>query len=705
MTHLHLDFETASECDLRKHGLMRYAKHASTRVLMLGWAFDDEPVQLWQPHLDPDMPARVRDALADPSVTKVAHNAQFERAIIEDVLKLTSPVEQWRCTMVSAYLLALPGSLQDLGKVIGLPEEQQKAKTGATLIRRFCMPREPTQQKPWRWSTPHNEPEDWKLFCDYCVQDVATERLIFKKLSKFHIPDSEWRLWCLDQEINRRGVPVDVEFVRAALDVAAAEKKRLLGEMKAITGLANPGSTAQILPWLRERGYPFSDMRKERVTKALEDFDNWTQQPPYPNEPPAGSSDEVMQRYFAAQHRHESFQPLDDDAKAVLRLHQQASKSSWKKYQAILDYEYEGRLYYQFQFAGAGRTARWAGRGVQLQNLPRPAKAHEDHLDHIRDLISARDLEGLALFYGNVMACLASALRSAIATQDDTKLVVADLSSIESRALAWLARCDALLDVFRTGKCAYKSFATRMFNKPYDEITKRERQDAKPAVLGCGYRLGGGAEIGEYPDVVKTGLFGYAEMMGVKFTKEQAHESVRVFRESYPEIVQFWYDLENAAMSAVRTQQPQVVGPLQFDIKAPFLRMRLPSGRFVHYLRPRIEKVKSKLPSGDVIEKWQTTYEGYSNKREWCRMATHGGRFTEQATQALSRDILAHGMSQAAPEGFLMVGTTHDEIIAEQPEWDILDEHVLSHCMSVVPSWAKGLPLGAEGYTSQVYRK
>ncbi|MES3001352.1 MAG: hypothetical protein V4787_11730 [Pseudomonadota bacterium] len=705
MKTLHLDFESASDVDLRKHGLMRYARDISTRALMLSFAFNDEPVRLWQPHLEPKMPADLRAALDDPNIIKIAWNAQFERAIFEFVLDIRTPVEQWRCAMVLALLLSLPGSLKECGKVVGLPEEQQKLKTGATLIRRFCMPREPTQQKPWRWSSPFNEPEDWQLFCDYCVQDTETERRLWKMLSKFYVPESEWALWHYDQEINLRGIPVDVEFCRAAIDVANAEKKRLVDKLKELTGLANPGSTAQILPWLRARGYPFSDMKKDRVAKALEDFDRWEQQPPLPTEPQKVDSKEKWEAYEKQRDRHLNFRPLDDEAKVVLRIHQQSSKTSWKKYQSILDMEFEGRLYFQFQFCGAGRTARWAGRGVQLQNLARPDKAIESYLKLIRELILARDLETLDTLFGNVMLCLVGSIRSAIVTPKGKKFCVADLASIESRTLGWEAKCDALMEVFRQGKCAYKQFATLLFDKLYEEVTKGERQIAKPPVLGCGYRLGGGSEIGEYPDTVKTGLLGYAEIYGVKMTPQEARNAVFLFRSTYPEIQQFWYDLENAAMTALRTKQPQQVGFLQFDVKPPFLRMRLPSGRFIHYLRAKIEKVKTKLPSGDVMEKMQVVYEGHNSKKVWCRIATHGGRYTEQATQGIARDFLAYGMLEARDVGFWTVATIHDEIIAEQDEDDVLDHHELERCMSVCPPWAPGMLLGADGYTDTIYRK
>lgn len=732
MTVIHLDLESSSTVDLRKHGLARYSRDPSTKLLMLSWAVNDGAVSLWEPHIHgPELPYELRQALPDPLVTKIAWNAQFERAMLTHVAGQDVPVEQWKCAMVMALFLALPASLKECGKVVGLSEAQQKSKTGATLIRRFCMPREPTQNKPWRWANAFNEPEDWALFREYCIQDTDTERRLWKKLSKFYVPDSEWALWHYDQEINERGMPVDVEFVRAALDVAQTEKQRLVAELRDLTGLKNPSSTAQILPWLRDRGYPFNEMRKERVAKALEDFDSWEQRPPMPEAvPPLPSVTKgnllgketanhhtyapdviakhkaMVARYESDLSRHETFRPLDDEAKVALRLHQQASRSSYKKYQSILDYEVDGRLFFQMQFVGAGRTGRWSGRGVQLQNLPRPAKAHEDYLDHIRDLIADRDAESLRMFYGDVMSCLASSIRGAIYAPDGSKFTVADLASIESRVVAWLSNCPALLDVFHQGLDAYRAFGVHFLRKPYDEITKAERNLCKPACLGGSYRLGGGTEIGEYPDTKKTGLWAYSESMGVKMTKQQAHESVRVFREAYPEIVQLWYDLESAAMSAIRTQQPQIVGVVQFDIVAPFLRARLPSGRALYYLRPKIERLKVKLPGGDVIDKWMVTYEGVEPAtKQWGRVQTQGGKWVENFCQSIARDVLAYGMLQARDAGFNCVASVHDELICEQPEFDLLDHHELEQCMSVVPPWAKGLPLAADGWDGNVYRK
>jgi DNA polymerase len=375
---------------------------------------------------------------------------------------------------------------------------------------------------------------------------------------------------------------------------------------------------------------------------------------------------------------------------------------------------------------GASRTGRWGGRVVQLHNLPRPGKAFEKLMDETRELILAQDLDTLRMAFGRPMDALATCIRSAIKAPPGYKLIVSDLSAIESRVIGWIAGCETLLNVFREGKDTYKAFGVYLFHKPYEEITKEERNLAKPAVLGAGYRLGGGSEVGKYPDTKKTGLWAYAESMGISMTKDEAHYAVQVFREVYPEIVQLWYDLESAVFEAMRTLKPQQVGEhLRIDIKAPFLRIRLPSGRYLHYLRPKIEDVR--MQTGEVEETYvfekkdgtketltrlipqyitrkNLKYEGYDDNGFWTRISTHGGKLTENIVQAIARDILAEGMDNAAKAGFHIVGSVHDEIIALEPENSPLTVEDLEHCMTNLPPWAD-LPLGAEGYEATVYRK
>jgi DNA polymerase len=417
------------------------------------------------------------------------------------------------------------------------------------------------------------------------------------------------------------------------------------------------------------RGYPFSDLKKDRVAKALADY-TWS---------------------------------MDEAAVRVLELRQQAARTSIKKYVAMQNVHVRGRLRGAFQFMGASRTGRWAGRVVQLQNLPRPDKALEDFMLEVREMIDAKDLELIHTIFDRPMNALAASIRSAIKAPHGHKLIVADLSAIESRVLGWVAGCETLLDVFRRGLDTYKAFAVYLFHKPYEEITKAERDLSKPAMLGAGYRLGGGNEVGEYPDVKKTGLWGYGESMGIKMSQEEALYAVNVFREVYLEIVQLWYDLERAVFEAMRTQAPQRVGMLQIDIKPPFLRIRLPSGRYLHYLRPRIENVTMKTKDGPVQRK-NLTYEGYDLKNNWTRLSTHGGKLTENIVQAIARDILAVGIANAKKAGFSIVGHVHDEIIALEPEHTMLTVEDLEHCMTDMPAWAN-LPLRAEGYEATVYRK
>lgn len=607
MTVLHLDFETRSRCDLIARGLHAYSRDPSTQVLMLGYAIDGAAPHLWLPR-EGRPPAELREAMRDPAVTKLAWNAPFEMAIMRHVLK--SPLAgPWRDVMVMAYYASLPGRLEDAGKAIGLSEDQQKLSDGKRLIRKFSVPHKPSKKFPGEWRDETTDPEDWERFCEYCLQDVSTERTIFHKLERFPVPEHEWRLWEIDLEINERGLPVDLTFVREAARMTLLEKARLTKEFKQLTGLPN-STTAHLLPWLRERGYPFNDLRKATVKLAL------------------------------AEH------PMSDDAKQALVLRGGLSKNSTSKFEALLDKVSEGRLHYSYQFGGASRSLRWAGRGVQPQNLTRPEKFMEGRLQEGTDLVRAGEYDELYMRFGPVLPVLSSLVRSSFRAPDGRVLAVADLNAIENCVIGWQAGCRATLSVFERGLCPYKSFGTQLFGVPYDQITKQQRTDSKPAVLGGGYRLGGGDILpNKNGDMVKTGLWGYAEAMGVKMTREQSHHVVRVFRETYPAIVNLWYDLEEAAYAAVTQKVTTRVGYVVFDYVPGAMRIRLPSGRYLHYLRPAYKAVTFKPKDREPYTRQVLFYDGTDstpggNKR-WARLSTHGGKLTENClagdTEILTR--------------------------------------------------------------------
>lgn len=673
-TVLHLDYETyGPEGGPSEVGLERYAN--TSEVLLAAYAFDNGPVNLWDRDEGDEMPAELREALADPAVEKWAFNAQFERWITNRALGVASPVTNWRCTMVLAYMRSFAFGLEDIGAQIGLPAAYRKmAEEGREFMRLFCGPQRVTKKNPHVRRNAITDPDKWETFRRYCVQDVVTEREIKRRLLPFPTLDDEWRLYELDQIINDRGKPVDRAFVRNALAMAERRREELLDEMRDLTGLANPNSVAQLLPWLRERGYGFNDMGKDTVAKSLRE------------------------------------DALDPEARHALGLRQWAARTSVKKHETLLQVVGDGdNVRFIYQFAGASRSNRWAGRKVQAQNLPRTPKIieEEDRLAFVTNVIRSGDYDMLTLWAPEPMEVIVGTVRSAFGTKDDEEFVVCDLSSIESVSIGWLAKCERILRVFRAGLDVYKDFGSVWLGKPYEEITKQERGWSKPAMLGAGYRLSGG-EIDK--EGKRTGLWGYAENMGIlDITQEQSHESVRVFREEYaPEVKQMWFDYERAASKALKTGRPQRVGPITFKYLQPFLCIVLPSGRHMFYYKPRLERVTIKPKNGgEPYTRTTLTHMGVEQKtRQWKRLPTHGGKITENVVQAFARDVLCVGIVRAHERGFDIRGHVHDEIITLRKRGDPrYSVDVLRECMTAPIPWAPDLPLGGAGWTGSFYRK
>lgn len=674
MIKIDLDFETASRADLKKVGLDAYARDPSTKVLMMGYQIDlgdgyqPSPPKLWLPHEGP-MPAKLEDMLGDEKVKKVAHNAQFERAMFEHVLCMPIPAEQWWCTAVMALSLGLPAKLETLVRdALRLDRKFWKDPAGDALMRKFSYPSHK--------ATHETDPEDFARYGVYCKQDVVAEAKVFSVLRKYvQDPKKLFAGWCIDQRINARGLPVDMDFIEQAKKLADEGKARYKEIMVERTGLKNPNSTAQLLPWLAERGYPFASLKKARAQIALRDFGD----------------------------------DIDDEAKDVLQLRFESNKSSLAKYDALERASRRGRLRNTFQYYGAGATGRYAGR-ILGQNMPRPDKDIEDYLEEARDMIAAGSMSDIDFFFGKPLEVLSSSVRSAIAPPKGRKLVVADLASIETCVIAWWTHARFWLDVVESGRDAYKAFGERWFLVPYDQITKYQRFLSKPATLGCGYRMGPGREVGTYPDVEKTGLWGYAANMGVLMTKDECKAAVKTYRALSPEIVEAWKDLDNASFECVSTGRPTRAGMLSFDMKAPFLRMRLPSGRYLHYCRPRIEMVTMEYEDedGNLIKSTREglTYERLSQaSNKWVRRAQHGGRFAEQATQAIALDLLQSGIENVEAMGPYTVGHYHDELVCEADDNDdfVLDD--LREAFTRLPAWADGLTLRAAGYESRFYKK
>lgn len=669
MRELHLDFETASKADLKTVGADVYSRHPTTRVLMLAYGWGDDPPKQWFPHESP-MPQELREAIGDPQVRKIAFNAAFEIAIFQNTLKMRIDVRQWRCVMVMALSLGLPGKMELLVRdALKLKPQYWKDPAGDKLMRLFSFP---SSRATWE-----SRPVEFNAYAKYNRQDVVAETKAYKIMLRYiEDIDGLFEGWFLDQKINQAGLPVDYAFITAAKTLAAKAKEKYDSILLDRTWLRNPGSVKQLLPWLQARGYPFASLAKGKAQIAIRETPE-----------------------------------LTEEAKEVLQLRFDSNKTSLAKFDAIERASFGGRLRGTYQYYGAAATGRWAGR-ILGQNMPRPWGAIEDFLSEVRKMIADYDLDGLWFFFQKPLDCIISSIRSAITAPKGKKFVVADLSSIELVVIAWLTDCKFWLDVVRSGKDAYKAFAQRWLGVPYEEVTKAQRKLSKPPALGCGYRMGPGREIvNAKGDVEKLGLWGYAAGMGVEMTKQECKDAVKVYRDLSPEITSWWKLLEIAALECVSTGEPQKVGRIMFDMKAPFLRMRLPSGRIIHYCRPRIEQVEMEYEdeeTGEVVKmkKIGLTYERVSQTSgKWVRRSNHGGRYIEQAVQGIARDILAEGLKNADAAGFEVVGHYHDEILTLVDDDSHLTLADLVECMTRLPRWAAGMPCGAEGYEDYFYQK
>lgn len=719
-TRLHFDYEGKSKIDLFDQGADVYTSDESTEILMASWSINDDPTKLWVPAEGEPIPAELRDALTDPHVLKVAFNAQFERLMTWRVLlrqfgiAVPQEYESWRCSMALAYMFSFMGGLDDIADQMSL--KYRKDPRGKQLINIFCKPNKPTRNQPFVWRDQHSDPENWEVFKQYCIRDNESEKELWSKLIKFGVPDWQWELYALDQIINDRGLPINRRFVENALAIADRRKTELISEQNRITGLANANSGKQLLPWLIDRGFPYENLQKANVAKAL------------------AAEEESVARYINSENKDpgdlwfykdagiDSIGQVTGNAimtqecRTVLRLRQASSKTSTTKYEACISgmRPDSDRLRHCFQFAGGSRTNRWAGRKIQPQNLPRTPKwlEPEDHidfdrLDYCNDLIEAGDYETLGVFAGEQMDAVSGCVRSTIQASPGKKLVVCDLSSIESVVIFWLTGCERGLNVFRNGLCAYKDFATTLYSVAYEAVTKAQRSGAKPAVLGAGYRLSGG----ELVNGEKTGLWGYAENMGVKMTRDEAHRAVQIFRETYSEIKNAWYQIEDTIERAMAAGGRVVKwGPLEFQIVKPFLRVGLPSGRSMWYYQLRVEKYEAEGRYGSYM-RTNISYMGKDQiTQQWTRIESHGGKFIENFVQALARDILGFGMLAAHAAGYFIVGHVHDEIISEEnADDDTKNVEGLRYCMTKaiqkLHDWLVTMPLGAAGYEGRTYKK
>ena len=662
MNYFHLDLETYSEANIKKVGLDNYAHHPSTEITMVSCASDQDSV--FQTDEETHFLDIIRRAAADPSVTFVAFNAQFERTLLREVAGIDIPPERWRCVMVWAYSLGFTGGLDAIGEQMGLPQDKKKLKEGHRLVLKFSGPA-PRNHKVDRY-TKENAPEDWGKFCEYNRQDTVAEREIFTLLQRYPMLPEEWKTYAIDQHINDRGLPIDLGLVDKALHVYRTEKIHLTQELRKLTDLENPNSRDQLLGWLKDCGVFLPDIKAETLEKTIKEWPPWN--PDY---------------------------LLD-----VLKFRQQTARTAGTKWQAFKDRTDidTGRLRSAFQFNGAARTARWAGRGIQPHNLHR---SPEDQAEKVSSLLSGHR-EWVELMHGNTMDVVASCIRSGITAPPGKKLVVCDLSSIESRWLGWMADCKRINRIFAEGRDTYRDFASHWFNVPYDEVTKEQRTLAKPPELGCGYMLG------------VDGLVRYAEDMGVAMTKREAVSAVQLWRTLDPEVVTMWEWLNDAVKEVTQsgTQQYSDYG-VTISRDNQFLFINLPSGRQLAYYQPQVQPRTITVEDAETGEKRKFdtisfTYMGMNSfNHQWQRLSSHGGKITENIDQAGCRDILRDAILKAENcPLFEVVGHVHDEIICLADKV-LADETLkaLIEIMSTTPDWAPGLKLGAAGYIADRYRK
>jgi DNA polymerase len=674
------DFETYSEVDLRKVGASYYSRHPSTEILMCAYSFNSGPIRQWVPAEGEPMPRELREAMDDPEVIKQAWNAHFELNIWRNTAKVKTPVRQWRCMMVLAMSLSFPGALEDVGPIVDIPPEDQKDPRGDKFIHKFSKPRKPTANKPWARATHKTDPEDWADYKSYNRQDVRAEEAIGSRILKYDMPWDEWELWFEDQEINECGIPINQNMVRNAIKLTNQLTEVRLDEMAKITGLDNPNSQAQLYGWLKARKYQFLDLKAGHVRRALED--------------------------------EKKFRDRNEDVIRVLELRLETSQASVKKYKALeISTDSDGNMRGGLQFYGAQRTGRWSGRRFQAQNLKRPSPEYEKIQETIARQVELWKPDTMEMMHDKPFDVLSTTVRNVVQAPKGKVLIWADLNAIENRVLGWMADEQRILDVFRNDRDPYIDFATFMYDWSYKELfeewksgKKGKRQLAKPPVLGCGYALGPGKEVEneQTGEMEATGLLGYAWNMGVMMTLDEATRAVKVWRDTYSDVLEFWKEIDRAARKCLRTGERTYCQMLEFDMKGPFLRMRLPSGRHLWYFRPKIERRKT--PWGEMRP--TVTYMGLDLRNQWVRLGTHPGKLTENADQSISRDLLANGIQHARREGLEVRFHVHDEIIALTDEDRAeKDMKLLVDCMCRPAKWNRDLPLKAEGKFGRVWVK
>lgn len=654
---LSVDLETFSSVDLKKCGVYKYAESDDFEILLFGYSVDGSEVQVVDLAQGETIPEVVLSALTDETVTKWAFNAQFERVCLSRYLRdkginvnpgqtvkseglFLNPCS-WHCTMIWSATLGLPMSLESVGAVLGL--DKQKLTEGKNLIKYFCLPCNPTKVNGGRTRNKYfHDKEKWELFKSYNKRDVEVEMSIQEKLSRFPVPDFLWQEFYLDQEINDRGIEIDSLFVESAIRLDQEVKTHLMDELKHVTGLENPNSVLQMRSWLKEHRLEMESLGKKEVAKELK--------------------------------------TVGKELAEVLRLRQQLAKSSVKKYTAMknaacMDYRERG----MFRFYGANRTGRFAGRLVQLQNLP---QNHLPDLAEARSLVKQGNVEALEMLYEDIPDTLSQLIRTAFIPRTGFKFIVADFSAIEARVLAWLAGEKWRMRVFAEGKDIYCSSASQMFGVPVEKhgVNGHLRQKGKIAELALGY--GGSVGALKAMGALDMGL-----------TEDELQPLVDAWRSSNPMVTTLWWDVDRAVKQCVHEHVSVRTHNIVFTYKSGFLIIKLPSKRCLYYVKPRVEENKY---GGESV-----TYEGVGSTKKWERLESYGPKFVENITQAIARDILLYAM-QTLKE-YRIVAHVHDEAIIETDK----NVSVQSVCelMGRTPPWAEGLLLRADGYECEFYKK
>ena len=641
MKTLSIDIETFSSTNLADSGVYRYASSPDFEILLFGYSADGGPVQVIDLTSGETLPEEVVEAIKSQDVIKWSFNANFERICLSKYFMSWLEPDSWRCSMVWSAYLGLPLSLEGVGAVLGL--DKQKMSEGRNLIRYFCIPCAPTKTNGGRTrNLPVHDMEKWEMFKFYNKRDVETEMAIQEKLHKFPVPDFIWDEYHLDQEINDRGIGIDLEFVDKAIEIDKEVKNSILEKMRKLTGLDNPNSVQQMKEWLTEKGMEIDSLGKKDVAELIKTA-------------PEGLID-------------------------VLKLRQQVARSSIKKYQAMANAVcHDVRAHGMFQFYGANRTGRFSGRLIQLQNLP---QNHISDLAEARVLVKSGNMEALNMLYDDIPDTLSQLIRTAFVPQNGWKYIVSDYSSIEARIIAWLAGEEWRLDVFEEGGDIYCASASQMFKVPVVKhgINGHLRQKGKIAELALGY----GGSVGALKAMG-------ALDMGLEET--ELKPLVDSWRKSNPRIVQLWWDVDKAVKECVKERTSSESHGIRFSYESGFLFITLPSGRKLAYIKPRMGENQF---GGEAV-----TYEGIGNTKKWDRMESYGPKFVENITQAIARDILVYAMGTL--RNCRIVGHVHDELIIEADKDVSVD--AICEQMGRTPPWAPGLKLRADGYECKFYKK